>query len=169
MRERGHRQGRGGGTRAPGTGAGGARGRLAVVAAGVAAFAVALAAVGGIRATSAAWTDDEVVTATARTTPLTPVPTVTCPASGLLGSLPLSWTAPAGTTPTEYRVTASTLPSGAVYQATVPATSTTYNIGTLLGLGTYRLEVYARYGTWESPVSLQSRTASLVAIGWTCS
>lgn len=128
----------------------------------------------GPQPTSAAWQSAKTVAITSTAVLPTAVPTVACGASsGLLATaIPITWTAPAGTTPSSYRLhwqgTASA-PGDAVFTTSpgqIPG-------GLLSVLGTSTVTVYAQYGNWEAPVSIQSRTVTTISalgivVSWTC-
>jgi hypothetical protein len=104
----------------------------------------------------------------------TAVPTVACGASsGLLAtSIPITWTAPTGTTPSGYRLHwAGSAGSGDAHFTTSPGSITG---GLLSIIGSSTVTVFPEYGTWlTSPVSLQSRTVTTigalgVVVSWTC-
>lgn len=125
-------------------------------------------------ATSAAWQDPKAFGVTATAVTAAAVPTVSCgAASGLLATaIPITWTAPVGTTPTRYRlVWAGSAGSGQAYFTTSPGS---IGGGLLSVLGTSTVTVYPEYGDWTtSPVSLQSRTVTTIAalgvvVSWTC-
>jgi hypothetical protein len=125
--------------------------------------------------TAAAWQDPKAFGVTASAVTATAVPTVSCgAASGLLATaIPITWTAPAGTTPTRYRlVWSGSAGSGQAYFATSPGAVG----GSLLSvIGTSTVTVYPEYGDWTtSPVSLQSRTITTIGalgivVSWSCS
>jgi len=136
---------------------------------GIAAFLVAVLAVGGAQLTSAAWTDNEHVTATVSSGSVSAPTNLICLQSGglLSSSIPISWTAPAtGPAPTSYTVYfAGTAGTGSF---TVTGTSAVIT-GGLLTLGSAQVTVVSNYGNWQSPAS-NARTISLVLIvGWGCS
>jgi hypothetical protein len=142
---------------------------IALLAAG-AAFVVAVAP----QPTSAAWQSVKTMTVSASGVTATAVPTVSCgAASGLLAaSIPISWTAPSGPTPTRYRlVWAGSAGSGQAYFTTSPGS---VGGGILSLAGTSTVTVYPEYGDWiTSPVSLQSRTVTTISalgvvVSWTC-
>ncbi|MEO7015328.1 MAG: hypothetical protein ABI130_15525 [Leifsonia sp.] len=127
--------------------------------------------------TEASWAGSSFATGSAASGSLNAVPTVTCGASsGLIAvSIPINWTAPAtggnAVAPTGYRVDYS----GTAGSGSQTTTARTANIpgGTLAVAGTMTVKVYATYGNWVSPVSLQTRTITatlslLVVIAWTC-
>jgi hypothetical protein len=136
----------------------------------VAAFAIGTAP----QPTSAAWQEAKTLTVTASAVTATAVPTVSCGAgSGVLASsIPITWTAPSGTTPTRYRlVWSGSAGSGQAFFATSPGA---ISGGVLSVLGTSTVTVFPEYGDWTtSPVSLQSRTVTTigvfgVVVSWTC-
>lgn len=138
----------------------------------LAAAAAAFAVVGGVHVTDAAWTQSK--TFTPSVTAVTPaaVPTVACGASsGLLAqSIPISWTAPAGPAPSSYRLHwQGTAANG---DSTWTTTSGSISAVGLSVVGSSTVSVYARYGDWESPVSLQTvkftTIAVVVVVSWTC-
>jgi hypothetical protein len=124
--------------------------------------------------TSAAWASSTSENLSASAVTPTAVPTVACgTASGLLAtSIPITWTAPTGTAPSRYRLHWSgSAGSGDAYFATSPGSITG---GVLSILGTTTVTVFPEYGSWTtSPVSLQSRTVTTIAVlgvvvSWTC-
>jgi hypothetical protein len=134
----------------------------------VSAFLVAVAP----QPTSAAWTSGKAFAITATAATPTAVPTVGCgAASGLLAqAIPITWTAPAGATPSRYRLHwQGTAGTGDAYFTSSPGQVAG---GLLSVLGTSTVTVYAEYGDWTAPVSLQSRTittiAVVVVVSWTC-
>ena len=146
---------------------------VTVLVAGLAA-AAAFAVVNAPQPTSATWTSSKTANVTVTAVTPTAVPTVACGASGglLATSIPISWTAPAGTTPTGYRLHwAGTAGSGDAHFATSPGSITG---GVLSVIGSSTVTVFPEYGTWvTSPVSLQSRTVTTIAalgivVSWTC-
>jgi hypothetical protein len=146
---------------------------LATVLVAALAAAAAFAVVNAPQPTSATWTSTK--TANVVVTAVTPaaVPTVACGASsGLLAiSIPITWTAPAGTTPSGYRLHwVGSAGSGDAEFATSPGSITG---GFLSIIGSSTVTVFAEYGTWTAPVSLQSRTVTTigtlgVVVSWTC-
>jgi hypothetical protein len=151
-----------------------AAGALALTAAG-------LLGVSGGPAARAGWTRSAFVTGTATTGVLNAVPTVSCGSAGglLATNIPVSWTAAPGggnaLAPQSYTISWSgTAGSGS---ATVAAPATAGNVtgATLTLLGSSVVTVTANYGSWKSPVSLQSRTITTVLgalgliVAWTCS
>jgi len=151
----------------------GSRWLATALVAGLAATA-AFAVVNAPQATSASWTSTK--TANVVVTAVTPaaVPTVACGASGgvLATSIPITWTAPPGTTPTSYRLHwTGSAGSGDAEFATSPGSITG---GALSIIGSSTVTVFPEYGTWvTSPVSLQSRTVTTigalgVVVSWTC-
>jgi len=144
-----------------------------VIVAGLAAAAV-FVVVTAPQPTSATWTSSTSEDLSATAVKPTAVPTVACgAASGLLAtSIPITWTAPAGTAPSRYRLHWSgSAGSGDAYFTTSPGSITG---GVLSVLGTTTVTVYPEYGSWTvSPVSLQSRTITTigvlgVVVSWTC-
>lgn len=136
---------------------------------GIAAFLVAALAVGGTQLTSAAWTDNEVVTPTVTSGSVSAPTSLICVQSGglLSSSIPISWTAPAsGPAPTSYTVYfAGTAGTGSF---TVTGTSAVIT-GGLLSIGSAQVTVAANYNNWQS-VRSNARTISLVLVlGWGCS
>ncbi|WP_223693751.1 hypothetical protein [Leifsonia poae] len=130
--------------------------------------------------TQAAWTRPGFSTATAASGVLNPVPTLSCgAASGLLAvSIPVSWTAPPttgnGVAPTGYLVTYSGTAGSGSTTTTAPTTSVGIPGSVLTIAGSMTVTVYATYGNWVSPASLQTRTITTtlgalgIIIGWTC-
>jgi hypothetical protein len=142
---------------------------VALVAA-AAGFALAASA----QPTSASWVAAKAVGITATAVTPAAVPTVACgAANGLLsGSIPITWTAPSGTTPSRYRlVWTGTAGSGQAYFTASPGSVTG---STLSVLGTATVTVYPEYGDWIStPASLQTRTVTTVSVAgaivaWSC-
>lgn len=141
------------------------------LASGVAVFAIVV----GVQPTRAAWTSVRTVNVTATAATPAAVPTVKCGGgSGTILSnplIPITWTAPAGPAPSRYRIHwAGTAGTGDVYSAT---TSGTINAAGISVAGTSTVTVYAEYGDWTSPVSLQSVSFTtisvLVVVSWSCS
>ena len=140
--------------------------------AGLAATA-AFVVVNAPQPTSAAWTSTKTANVAVNAVIPTAVPTVSCGAAGgvLATSIPITWTAPAGTTPSGYRLHwVGTAGSGDAEFSTSPGSITG---GFLSVIGTSTVTVFAEYGTWTAPVSLQSRTVTTigtlgVVLTWTC-
>lgn len=128
----------------------------------------------------AGWGRSTYVTATAGSGVLNAVPTVSCgAASGLLAvNIPMNWTAAAtgGNAIAPQSYTLAWSGSAGSGSTTVAAPATTGNItgSTLTLLGSVTVTVTANYGSWTSPVSLQTRTITTtlgalgVIVGWTC-
>lgn len=138
----------------------------------VALIALATAAAGFVtvvapQPTEAAWQTTRTLAVSAQATAVTPPTALTCgAASGLLsGSVPLTWTAPAGTTPSGYTLkwtgaaTGSNTWSGT--SGSVPASAL---------LGTLTVTVHADYGSWQSAAGTQTRTLTILLGGvyWGC-
>ena len=129
-----------------------------------AGFTVAIAP----QPTRAAWQDPKTLAATATATAVTPPTALTCGASsgGLFSSIPFTWTAPAGTTPSGYTLKWTGAATG---QASFSTTSGSVPPAALLGNIT--VSVYADYGSWQSAAGTQTRLASVLIAGvlWGCS
>ncbi len=154
--------------------------RLLLGIAGIAVLGLSLGLSLGLHLvspTSAAWTSPQYTTATMTTGQLYPVTSLACNSSaGLLAtSIGFTWTQPVttgnGLVPSDYTlVWSGTAGSG---QKTVTGTTTTIP-GTILSIaGTSRVVVYANFGTWQSPVSTQSRLLTTIStvgiiVSWTC-
>ncbi|MFF2052959.1 hypothetical protein ACFVU2_15270 [Leifsonia sp. NPDC058194] len=157
------------------------RGALRSVAAAVLVLlAAGVLGVSGGSPARAGWSRSVYVTGTMNAGVLGAVPTVACGSAGglLAANIPITWTAaPTGGNalpPQSYTITwTGTAGSGST---TVAAPATTGNVtgATLTLLGTSTVTVTANYGTWTSPVSLQSRTITTVLgalsliVAWTC-
>lgn len=125
----------------------------------------------------AAWTTPEYVTATITSGRLYPVTSLTCnAASGLLATgIGLTWSQPLttgnGLVPSSYTVEWNgTAGSG---QKTVTGLTTMIPGTTLSVAGTSTVTVSANSGTWQSPVSTQSRLLTTISalgaiVSWTC-
>lgn len=136
---------------------------VALLAAG-AAFTVAIAP----QPTTAAWPSTKVFTASATAATPTRPTALTCTAgSGLLsGSIPFTWTAPAGSAPSGYTLKWTGAATG---QASFTTTSGSVPASALLG--TLSVSVHADYGAWQSLAGTQTRQTTIVLAGvlWGCS
>jgi hypothetical protein len=149
------------------------RARIGTVAVALAAVAASFVAVGSIEPTEAAWTSTKVVSVTATSVTPAAVPTVSCgaPSGGILSTIPISWTAPPGPTPSRYRLHwQGSAGTGDAYFTTSPGS---INASGISVAGTSVISVYPEYGNWiTSPVSLQTRSfttiAVIVVVSWTC-
>ena len=150
-----------------------ARARIGTIAIALAAVAASFVAVGSIEPTEAAWTSTKVVSTTVTSVTPAAVPTVTCGAAsgGILTTIPISWTAPAGPTPSRYRLHwQGSAGTGDAYFTTSPGS---INASGISVAGTSVISVYPEYGNWvTSPISLQTRSfttiAVIVVVSWTC-
>jgi hypothetical protein len=147
---------------------------LLLIALGVVVAVPAFVVGTGPAVTDSSWQVSKTADVTATAATATAVPTVGCGASGglLATSIPITWTAPSGATPSRYRLHwAGTAGSGDAYFATSPGSITG---GLLSVLGTSTVTVFPEYGSWvSSPTSLQSRTVTTigtlgVVVSWTC-
>jgi hypothetical protein len=131
---------------------------LAVVAAG-AAFVVGA----GPQLTDASWT----VTKTFAVNAVAIIPNrptaLTCPASGgILTPVPLTWTAPPGTTPSGYTLKWTGNETGSSTWPTPSGTVTPPLIGFII------VSVYADYGNWQSLAGTQTRRVDNLGSTWGC-
>ena len=151
---------------------------LAIATAAIAAVALTTlaGATAGAEPTVAAWQRSHQHQTTLTTSRLNPVPTVSCVAASgaLAASVPIKWTAPtSGLAPTSYTVS-WTYPGGSGSAATGNAATTANMTGGVLSLGGQSIvTVYATYGSWTSPVSLQSIKVTTLSVlgaivGWEC-
>jgi len=151
-----------------------APGIAALLAAALAA-AAGFVAVTGVQPTRAAWTSAHAVSVTATAVTPAAVPGLACGAgSGTIltsPNIPISWSAPAGPTPSRYRIAwAGSAGSNTMYSTT---TSASINAAAISVAGTSTVSVYAEYGDWvvaPPPVQTISFTtiAVLVVVSWTC-
>lgn len=153
--------------------------RLVALAA-VVLTAAGLIGVSGGAPAQAGWSRSTYVTATATAGVLGAVPTVACGSSGglLAANIPITWTAaPTGgnaLAPQSYTIAWSGTAGSGSTTVAAPATSGNVTGATLTLLGTSTVTVTANYGTWTSPVSLQTRTITTVLgalsliVAWTC-
>lgn len=153
--------------------------RLVALAA-VVLTAAGLIGVSGDAPAQAGWSRSTYVTATATAGVLGAVPTVACGSSGglLAANIPITWTAaPTGgnaLAPQSYTIAWSGTAGSGSTTVAAPATSGNVTGATLTLLGTSTVTVTANYGTWTSPVSLQTRTITTVLgalsliVAWTC-
>ena len=150
-----------------------ARARIGTIAVALAAVAASFVAVGSIEPTEAAWTSTKVVSTTVTSVTPAAVPTVTCGAAsgGILSTIPISWTAPPGPTPSRYRLHwQGSAGTGDAFFTTSPGS---INASGISVAGTSVISVYPEYGNWvTSPISLQTRSfttiAVIVVVSWTC-
>ncbi len=151
------------------------RARLGTLAIAMLAAAASFVAVGSIQPTEAAWNSTKVVSATVGSVVPAAVPTVTCGApSGLLSNnIPITWTAPPGPTPSQYRLHwAGAAGTGDAFFTTSPGS---INPSAISVAGTSVISVYPEYGNWTtSPISLQTPHFTTIAVlfvvvSWTCS
>jgi hypothetical protein len=109
-----------------------------------------------------AWTNTRTLSTTVAAVPTTAPTAIVCtPNSGTVGSMTMTWTAPAsGRTPTGYLVTFN---GGS--QQTVTTPSYTINAGLLSLPSTYAIAVRAYYGstTWVSTAA--TKTLNITGIG----
>ncbi|OJX73311.1 hypothetical protein [Leifsonia sp. 71-9] len=157
------------------------RGALrAVVASALVVLAAGVLGVSGGSPAQAGWSRSAYVTGTATAGVLGAVPTVACGSSGglLAANIPITWTAaPTGgnaLAPQSYTIAWSGSAGSGSTTVAAPATSGSVTGATLTLLGTSTVTVTANYGTWTSPVSLQTRTITTVLgalsliVAWTC-
>ena len=132
---------------------------------GIAAIAAIPAFVvgSGPQPTDATWVVTKTAAVTATAVNPTPPTALACQASGLLsGSVPFTWTAPAGTAPSGYTLKWTGASTGST-------TSTTTSASVTPPLGTITVSVYADYGNWESTAGTQTRSINAILfVGWTC-
>ena len=150
------------------------RSRPALVAIALVTAAAGFLLVTSPHPTTAAWQDAKAFGVSTSAVSAAAVPTVSCgAASGLLATaIPISWTAPAGTTPSRYRlVWSGSAGSGQAYFTTSPGS---VGGGLLSVVGTSTVTVYPEYCDWvTSPASSQTRTVTTIAalgvvVSWTC-
>ena len=119
----------------------------------------------GPQQTDATWVVTKTAAVTATAVNPAPPTALTCGAgSGLLsGSVPFTWSAPPGTTPSGY-----TLKWTGAATGSVSTTTTSGNVPSP-ALGTTTVSVYADYGSWESAAGIQTRAIfGVIVVGWTC-
>ncbi|MEQ1736743.1 MAG: hypothetical protein ABL886_10140 [Rhodoglobus sp.] len=149
------------------------RARLGTLAIALVAAAASFIVVGSIQPTEAAWTAGKVLSTTVSSVTPAAVPTVTCGAAsgGILSTIPISWTAPPGPTPSRYRLHwAGSAGTGDAFFTTSPGS---INASGISVAGTSVITVFPEYGNWTtSPASLQTRSfttiAIIVVVSWTC-
>lgn len=157
------------------------RGALRAVAAStLVLLAAGVLGVSGGAPAQAGWSRSAYVTGTANAGVLGAVPTVSCGSTGglLAANIPITWTAaPTGgnaLAPQSYTIAWSGSAGSGSTTVAAPATSGSVTGATLTLLGTSTVTVTANYGTWTSPVSLQTRTITTVLgalsliVAWTC-
>ncbi len=149
------------------------RARIGTIAIALVAAAAAFLAAGSIQPTEAAWTTAKALSTTVSSVTPAAVPTVSCGAAsgGILSTIPITWTAPPGPTPSRYRLHwAGSAGTGDAYFTTSPGS---INASGISVAGTSVISVYPEYGNWTtSPISLQTRSfqtiAVIVVVSWTC-
>ena len=149
------------------------RARIVTLALALVAAAASFIAAGSIQPTEAAWTTSKVLSTTVGSVTPAAVPTVSCGAAsgGILSTIPISWTAPSGPTPSRYRLHwAGTAGNGDAFFTTSPGSIDASGISVA---GTSVVSVFPEYGNWTtSPTSLQTRSfttiAVVVVVSWTC-
>ncbi|GIT79806.1 hypothetical protein LLS1_14750 [Leifsonia sp. LS1] len=153
--------------------------RLAAVGALVLTAAGLLGVAGGSPA-RAGWSRSVYATGTATSGTLTPVPAVACGSAGglLATNIPITWTTPTiggnAIAPQSYTIAWSGSAGSGSTTVAYPATTGNVTGSTLTLLGTSTVTVTAVYGSWTSPVSLQTRTLTTtlgalgLIVGWTC-
>lgn len=157
------------------------RGVLRTVAASaLVLLAAGVLGVSGGAPAQAGWSRSAYVTGTANAGVLGAVPTVSCGSAGglLAANIPITWTAaPTGgnaLAPQSYTIAWSGSAGSGTTTVAAPATTGNVTGATLTLLGTSAVTVTANYGTWTSPVSLQTRTITTVLgalsliVAWTC-
>lgn len=151
-----------------------------VCASSLVLLAAAALGVSGGSPSRAGWARSTYVRGTATAGALGAVPTIACGSSGglLAADIPISWTAaPTGgnaLAPQSYTLAWSGTAGSGNATVSAPATTGSVTGATLTLLGTSTVTVTANYGTWTSPVSLQTRTITTVLgalgliVAWTC-
>ncbi|HEV7741013.1 MAG TPA: hypothetical protein VGO65_01200 [Pseudolysinimonas sp.] len=143
---------------------------LLAAAAALAAFVAGSSA----QPTDATWSTVNVTNLTGTAATPAAVPTVTCGAGSgsIIGSptIPIAWTVPAGPTPSRYRIHwAGSAGTGDVFATTSPGS---INAAGISVAGTSTVTVFAEYGDWTAPASLQTVSfttiAIVVVVSWTC-
>jgi hypothetical protein len=135
-------------------------GRILLRSAIVAIAAFVAVALTGVPAASASFTSARAAALTLGSA------TVQAP-SGLTASvscaspttLTVSWTAPSGSTPTSYTISAIKNQTGTTHTNTVPATATTTSFP-IPNWTSYTVQLQAGYSSWTSTVSSQNGSVS---------